>query len=124
MISMRSRFLNLITLLALTVVSIIPQGWMVSADTGGKMQLVLCTPNGPEQIWIDLGDPPHEEHNQQDELMSCPFSGIANSYIPAFSQIVMLKRKHLPAPWAQSDFTHRSAGFYTRFDARGPPTFS
>lgn len=121
---MYARLISLITLLALTVVSIIPQGWMVSADTDGKVQLVLCTPNGPEEIWVDLGDAPPAEHDQQDELMPCPFSGIASSDVPALTQIATLKQKPLPAPWAQSDFTHRSAGFYTRYDARGPPAFS
>ncbi|WP_254054592.1 DUF2946 domain-containing protein [Roseovarius sp. EL26] len=121
---MLPRFITLITLLALTIVSTIPQGWMVNSDANGKMLLVLCTSDGAQEVWVDFGDTPPSDHDQQDELMPCPFSGIASSDIPAFAQIAALKQTPRPAPWAQSDFTHRSAGFYTRYDARGPPAFS
>ena len=121
---MLPRSINLIALLALTVVSAVPQGWMLGNDASGEMLLVLCTGDGPKQVWIDMGDTPPADHDQQDELMPCPFSGIGVSDIPAFAQIAILLQKPLPTPWAQSDFIHRSAGFYTRYDARGPPTFS
>lgn len=44
-------FLTSLLLLALALSAVVPQGMMRVADAGG-MRLVLCTPEGPREIWM------------------------------------------------------------------------
>ncbi|MCA2007775.1 DUF2946 family protein [Tritonibacter mobilis] len=114
-------------LLAILIAGLIPAGWMPVTAHDGKVLLVLCTGNGPEERWVDLdeGTPAHGEH-EEDESASrnCPFA--------AQPQLAAHTATQLPLPlmgperdlWYRAPFTHHSAGFHWRYDARGPPALS
>ena len=117
------RIFPLLTLLALLLTSAIPQGWMPAMGNDGKVLLVLCTGEGTVEQWVDL-DPSDPVHDDTDSRAMCPFAGLtADIDLPAVGSIVPFTASVLPR-WTHLDFTHRSAGFYTRYDARGPPLFS
>ncbi|WP_164661601.1 DUF2946 family protein [Tropicibacter sp. Alg240-R139] len=110
-------------LLAVALTSAIPQGWMPATSDDGRILLVLCTADGAVETWVDLneGDP---DHHDSDERMSCPFAGTSESALElAFAGPFPLTFP-LQARWAHDEFTHRSAGFHWRYDARGPPALS
>ncbi|MES0863247.1 DUF2946 domain-containing protein [Ruegeria sp. SCPT10] len=117
------RAIGALTLLALLTTGAIPQGWMPAQDNNGKILLVLCTGEGTVEQWVDL-DADEPVHDDGDTRIMCPFAGLtADANIPSYSVIIPADL-HIQPRWDHSDFTHRSAGFYTRYDARGPPQVS
>ncbi|MCG7522257.1 DUF2946 domain-containing protein [Ruegeria sp. Ofav3-42] len=117
------RLFPLLTLLALLLTSAIPQGWMPAMGNDGKVLLVLCTGEGTVEQWVDL-DPDDPVHDDTDSRIMCPFAGMtADINLPSVGEIVPFTAP-IQARWTHRDFTHRSAGFYTRYDARGPPLIS
>ncbi len=117
------RVFSVLTLLALLAISAIPQGWMPAQGNDGKILLVLCTGEGTVEQWVDL-DPDDPIHDEHDTRSMCPFGGLtADANLPGFESIIPADFQLQPR-WDHSDFTHRSAGFYARYDARGPPRFS
>ncbi|MCL6283599.1 DUF2946 domain-containing protein [Ruegeria sp. 2012CJ41-6] len=116
---MRLRLVICLTLIALALSSAIPQGWM-PAGAGDRMLLVLCTGNGTVERWVDLDgdDPLHEE---TEERISCAFGTMQTAGLLSDSRVVTLLPSMLTERWATAGFTHRSAGFHARYDARGPP---
>lgn len=117
------RFFSLLTLLAVLVTGAIPQGWMPSMSRDGKMLLVICVGEETIERWVDTdGDSPL--HDSEDERVMCPFSGLAADVeLPSINTVTAFTPALRPR-WSQRDFTHRSAGFYARYDARGPPQLS
>jgi len=97
---------------------------MPSTAQDGKVLLVLCTGDGPQELWVDLdqGAPAHNEDAQGDR--HCPFA----SQPPLAAHVAQQLPLPLMGPerelWFRSPFTHHSAGFHWRYDARGPPAFS
>ncbi len=117
------RIFPILTLLAIVLTGAIPQGWMPAMGSDGKVLLVICTGDGTVEQWVDLnpGDPVHDD---TDSRAMCPFAGLtADTHLPSVGEIVPFAAKIQPR-WIHRDFTHRSAGFYARYDARGPPIFS
>ncbi|WP_152563327.1 DUF2946 domain-containing protein [Ruegeria halocynthiae] len=118
-----ARFFTLLTALALLATAAIPQGWMPAMGDDGKVLLVLCTGEGAVEQWVDL-DPADPVHDDTDQRIMCPFAGLtADAELPAVGLIVPFDASIQPR-WTHRDFTHRSAGFHARYDARGPPHFS
>ena len=117
------RAIGALTVLALLTTGAIPQGWMPAQNIDGKILLVLCTGEGTVEQWVDL-DADEPVHDDSDTRAMCPFAGLtAGVDIPGITMIVPADF-HIQSRWDHSDFTHRSAGFYTRYDARGPPQIS
>ncbi|NQX72795.1 MAG: DUF2946 domain-containing protein [Epibacterium sp.] len=102
----------------------IPAGWM-PAQSGGKMLLVLCTSDGVQETWVDIdagGD--HTPGGEQMEDRSCPFAAPVHVTLLPSAEIPLPRMPALAALWARMGFTHHTAGFHWRYDARGPPAFS
>ncbi|OIQ27634.1 MAG: DUF2946 domain-containing protein [Alphaproteobacteria bacterium MedPE-SWcel] len=99
---------------------------MPFAGDDGKVLLVLCTEDGSQERWVDLGEPQQEppHGNTGDGPGGCPFA----LHMP----VVTHSSVGIPVPlmgpeqdlWLRRPFTHHSAGFYWHYDARGPPAFS
>lgn len=118
-----TRLLALLTITTLALASAIPQGWMPTAGTDGKVLLVICTGDGPTERWVDL-DQDHPPHDDTDSRMPCPFAATADSSFNQPDLLILTVAAPLSARWNHEDFTHRSAGMHWRYDARGPPTLS
>jgi len=117
------RLFTLLTTLALLLTGAIPQGWMPAMGNDGKVLLVLCTGEGTVEQWVDL-DPSDPIHDDTDHRVMCPFAGLtADVDLPAVGAILPFVASIRPR-WTHRDFTHRSAGFHSRYDARAPPVFS
>jgi hypothetical protein len=116
------RWPSYLLLFTLALASLIPAGWMPASSSDGKVLLVICTTDGTQEQWVDLdGDTTPAE--QMDDR-SCPFSALATAgLIPENSPIAVLETA-LSARWAHEPFTHYTAGFHWRYDARGPPALS
>ena len=113
-----------LTLMALTVAGMIPVGWMPSAQTDGKVLLVLCTPDGIQETWVDLdGDDPNHAPEHEDQRV-CPFSALNVAAITAHAKDALPVEYRISALWAREPFTHHTAGFHWHYDARGPPALS
>ena len=54
----------------------------------------------------------------------CAFSAVPNVAIVADGPHTLLPEGTLTALWQHQGFTHESAGFHRRYDARGPPSLS
>lgn len=48
-------FARLALVLPIVVLSLLPQGFMPDRNAAGQMVLVLCTPDGPVEMAVDLG---------------------------------------------------------------------
>ncbi|WP_278923513.1 DUF2946 family protein [Pseudophaeobacter profundi] len=123
---MLSRLLPYVMLLAITAAGLIPAGWMPAHAGNGKVLLVICTTDGVEERWVDLGDdaPQPIPADQMDDR-SCPFSALStHGNLPQNTPLVLDLTPSLGARWAHESFTHYSAGFHWRYDARGPPALS
>ncbi|WP_170334051.1 DUF2946 domain-containing protein [Ruegeria arenilitoris] len=112
-----------LTTLAIALTGTIPQGWMPAKNTDGKVLLVLCTGEGTVEQWVDL-DAEDPIHDEVDQRIMCPFAGLTtNVDLPTVGAILPFGASIQPR-WSHRDFTHRSAGFHSRYDARAPPVFS
>jgi hypothetical protein len=109
--------------LAVMAAGMIPAGWMPGTDSDGKVLLVICTADGVQEQWVDLdGSPPDMPEDMA--ASACPFSGLnPDADLPAFALARVIEPAQA-ARWARAGFTHRSAGFHWRYDARGPPALS
>ncbi|MEP2715563.1 DUF2946 family protein [Pseudophaeobacter sp.] len=113
-------------LLAIAAAGLIPAGWMPAHASDGKVLLVICTTDGVEERWVDMGEgePQRTPADQMDDR-SCPFSALTTHADLAQNTPVDLALKTPQrARWAHEGFTHHSAGFHWRYDARGPPALS
>ncbi len=123
------RAVFLLGLLAVLLAGMIPSGWMpVVAQESGKVLLVLCTSDGPQERWVDLDagldadpSPTHEDH-QGDR--SCPFAAMPALPAPLALQLPLPLMGPEQDLWYRAPFTHHTAGYYWRYDARGPPALS
>ncbi|WP_254441335.1 DUF2946 domain-containing protein [Ruegeria atlantica] len=117
------RLFALLTTLALLLTGVIPQGWMPTMGNDGKVLLVLCTGEGTVEQWVDL-NPDDPRHDDTDERAMCPFAGLTADVALTTVGDTMPFEATIQPRWVHHDFTHRSAGFYARYDARAPPVFS
>ncbi|WP_282095853.1 DUF2946 domain-containing protein [Epibacterium ulvae] len=123
---MLHRLSSFLLLIALAVAGMIPAGWMPETGEDGRILLVLCTDDGVVEQWVNLGDDeasdPHSSGDPMEDR-SCPF--VALNGMAALDGDVSLINPAtlLTARWGDQPFTHTSAGFYTRYDARGPPAY-
>ncbi len=117
------RVISVLTLVAVMVSGAIPMGWMPTRNSDGAILMVICTGDGPVERWIDPGeDAP--DHDETDERSACPYGGVnLATQLPEVGTVLPADWP-IAARWAHVDFTHRSAGFYARYDARGPPHLS
>lgn len=113
-------------LLAIACAGMIPAGWMPAHGSDGKVLLVICTTEGVEERWVDLGDDtPRPAPSDQMDDRSCPFSAHSiHADLLQTTPIDLALSSPLRARWARQSFTHHTAGFYWRYDARGPPALS
>ena len=111
-------------LLSLTLASAIPQGWMPVIGADERILLVICTDEGPQERWVDLNEPSPPPHEQTDERHICAFAGHGVQAMMPTADAVQILPRTMTARWHRATFTHRSAGFLPRYDARGPPHFS
>ncbi len=116
-------------LIALAVAGMIPAGWMPEVGEDGRVLLVICTADGIQERWVDLGDekeqPSHEDSDHEGSRV-CPFGALTQSALVPNTAALALALPMTPqrSPWAHELFTHASAGFHWRYDARGPPALS
>ncbi len=109
-------------LFTLALASLIPTGWMPASSSDGKVLLVICTTDGTQEQWVDLdGDTTPAE--QMDDR-SCPFSTLTTAGVIPDIGPIHIHGSVLSARWVHEPFTHYSAGFHWRYDARGPPALS
>lgn len=118
------RLVPYLGLLAILIAGLVPAGWMPMSAQDGKMLLVLCTGDGPQEMWVELDDytPAHEEDDHGNR--HCPFA----SHPPLAAHQAVELPLPLMGPerdlWFRAPFTHHPAGFHWRYDARGPPALS
>ncbi|MGR3620697.1 DUF2946 domain-containing protein [Pseudophaeobacter sp.] len=119
------RLLSYLMMLAILAVGLIPAGWMPAHGSDGKVLLVICTTDGVEERWIDLGEGvPAPTGGGQMEDRICPFSALsASATLPAGGLALTLKAP-VTDRWSHEGFTHHTAGFHWRYDARAPPALS
>jgi hypothetical protein len=124
---MLNRLSSYLVVIALAVAGLIPAGWMPSAGQDGKILLVICTPDGVQETWVDLalgdsgdGHAPAE----QMEDRSCPFSALGAVATLPENLIGLDLDAPITGRWSREAFTHHTAGFHWRYDARGPPALS
>ena len=117
------RLLSYLMMLAILAVGLIPAGWMPAHGSDGKVLLVICTTDGTEERWVDLGDGTPAPTEQMEDR-SCPFTALATAALLPDSGFTLADTGPLTARWAREGFTHHSAGFHWRYDARGPPALS
>lgn len=112
-------------LLTISAAGLVPAGWMPTHDGDGRVLLVICTTDGVQEQWVDLGeDSPTPHPTEQMDDRSCPFSALsASATLPDTGPELALNTP-LTARWADQSFTHHTAGFHWRYDARGPPALS
>lgn len=110
-------------LLAILAVGLVPAGWMPAQGHDGKVLLVICTTDGTEERWVDLGDGTPAPTDQMEDR-SCPFTALATHALLPDTGFTLVNTPSLSARWAHEGFTHHSAGFHWRYDARGPPALS
>jgi hypothetical protein len=81
---------------------------------------VLCVGDGTIERWVDLDgdDPLHEE---SDERTPCAFGALQAAALTPDGPLAAHLPPTLTVRWATAGFTHRSAGFHARYDARRPP---
>lgn len=113
-------------LLAIAIAGLIPAGWMPAHASDGKVLLVICTTDGVQERWVDLDeDAPHPAPADQMDDRSCPFSALSpHANLTQNTPLVLDLHSALRARWTHEGFTHHSAGFHWRYDARGPPALS
>lgn len=118
------RLLSHLGLMAILIAGLIPAGWMPVTAQDGKMLLVLCTPEGVEERWVNLGAPVPAHDEDQSTSRDCPFA--AQPTLAAHDAALLPLPRSGPERdlWARAPFTHHSAGFHWRYDARGPPALS
>ncbi|WP_291729350.1 DUF2946 family protein [Leisingera sp. F5] len=118
---MFDRLASYLVVIALAVAGLIPAGWMPGSAQDGKVLLVICTTDGVQEAWVDPGDGGSHDPAEQMDDRSCPFSGFATAaLLPENTQNLSLDAP-LADRWSREVFTHHSAGFHWRYDARGPP---
>lgn len=121
---MLRRLPSLLVVIALAVAGLIPSGWMPAPVQDGKVLLVICTGSGPVETWVDLdGDDTHTPAEQMEDR-SCPFAALGAVALLPDSLIDLDLNLPLSDRWSREAFTHRTAGFHWRYDARGPPALS
>ena len=121
-----TRLLSVLTLIALVFASATPKGWMATTDDNGEFMLVICTGDGVVERAVVLASDapgPHPEDDHQ-TTSTCPYSTLLTWGLPTDSAPMLELSSQLTNRWATAAFTHESAGFHRRYDARGPPTFS
>lgn len=120
------RFVTSLVLLAAMMLSAaFPMGWMPKTLADGQMVLVICTGDNFAEVIVDETGTPVPFHEQTGEERSpCAFSAIAEAVQVLNGPFPMPLSASLTDRWQHQDFTHNSAGFHRRYDARGPPTLS
>lgn len=121
---MLSRLPSLLVVIALAVAGLIPSGWMPTSAQDGKVLLVICTGHGLVETWVDLDDGEPHAPAEQMEDRSCPFAGLGAVALLPDSLIDLNLDTPLRDRWSREAFTHHTAGFHWRYDARGPPALS
>ncbi len=119
---MLHRLSSFLVVIALAVAGMIPAGWMPTAGEDGRMLLVICTSDGTVEQWVDLDTDDNHTPADPMEDRSCPFGALGTHIVLNDTPLDIIDQSApLMARWADQPFTHASAGFYTRYDARGPP---
>ncbi|MBE1282886.1 MAG: DUF2946 domain-containing protein [Rhodobacteraceae bacterium] len=114
----------ILVLVALTVGGMIPIGWMPDARADGKVLLVICTPEGVQETWVDLDGDPSEQAPEHADQRVCPFSALSFATLEMHPGTALPVEYRIGALWTHEPFTHHTAGFHWRYDARGPPAHS
>ncbi|MFY0311896.1 DUF2946 family protein [Leisingera sp. D0M16] len=121
---MLARLASCLVVIALAVAGLIPSGWMPGTGQDGKVLLVICTGHGPVETWVDLDGEGGHAPTEQMEDRSCPFAALGAVALLPDSLIGLNLDAPLSGRWSREAFTHHSAGFHWRYDARGPPALS
>lgn len=122
---MLARLPSFLAVIALAVAGLVPSGWMPGTGQDGKVLLVICTGTGPVETWVDL-DGGGDDHapTEQMEDRSCPFAALGAVALLPQNLIDLDLNEPLGDRWSREAFTHHTAGFHWRYDARGPPALS
>lgn len=124
---MFDRLASYLVVIALAVAGLIPSGWMPANAQDGKVLLVICTTEGAVETWVDLdggeNDGGHAPTEQMEDR-SCPFAALGAVATLPESLIDLNLEAPLSDRWSREAFTHHTAGFHWRYDARGPPALS
>ncbi len=121
----QSRF-ALLTRLALVLpflaLSLLPQGFMPQRDAAGGMVLVLCTPDGPVELTVDLSTgQPHKKAGNS----PCDWSvAQAAPLMPQAASLPLPPQTTLPALAATETDLWRPAHDPRGIWARGPPSLT
>nr|WP_280818123.1 DUF2946 family protein [Zongyanglinia huanghaiensis] len=114
--------LSYLVLVAIMLAGMIPAGWMPATSSNGKVLLVICTTDGTQEQWVDLGGDTAPAEQMDDR--SCPFFSLTTAALIPVSDPALTLGTFLAARWDDQPFTHYTAGFHWRYDARGPPALS
>lgn len=121
---MFDRLSSYLIVIAVAVAGLIPSGWMPGTAQDGKVLLVICTGTGPVETWVDLDGGGDHAPTEQMEDRSCPFAALSAVATLPDSLIDLNLDTPLIDRWSREAFTHHTAGFHWRYDARGPPALS
>lgn len=121
---MIARLASYLVVIALAAAGLIPSGWMPATGQDGKVLLVICTGSGMVETWVDLEGEGGHAPTEQMEDRSCPFAALGAVALLPDSLIDLNLEAPLTDRWSREAFTHHTAGFHWRYDARGPPALS
>lgn len=112
-------------LLALTLSGTVPQGFMRSAADNGMM-LVLCTSNGPTEVWMSADGEIHQtapiDHSPPD-LPDCLAVTLSLVMVQAWFDTLVSPAEFVPFHVALSDQLRALVVTHSPLQPRAPPTF-
>lgn len=121
-VGMRARQLLLrsLLLIALALMATVPSGMMRIKGDGG-MRLVLCTGDGPQEVWLDArgipSTPEHEDHHSP-RCVQVHLTAPVPGFVPVVAQ-AELQRQSLAV--AGRNQIHARLPFVWQSGPRAPP---
>lgn len=93
-------------LLALLGTMSVPNGFMRASGPEGLV-LVLCTPEGPQEIVLDPSGSPVRDTGSENDATACVLSGVVPILLPALSLVQVERVTHMVSSWPRR---HQASG--------------
>lgn len=116
----RQLLLQSLLLIALALMATVPSGMMRIKGDGG-MRLVLCTGDGPQEVWLDArgipSTPEHEDHHSP-RCVQVHLTAPITAFVPLVAHAELQRWNFAPAGRNQ---IHARLPFVWQSGPRAPP---